>query len=281
MGGWLQCLQVVTTDVFRQLFASVYVYVRKLQVIFFVRRGCASTALVSLSPCIFSDWRHHRAPPCLIASHWMMLTSSNISVLFSSQTVRAPRRSEAGFIMPVRHCLVCNPVFGRVVKYRCVQRTGSTWQWCDPFCLTVAKRFQHSWPTKGCWMSLTIAASAAFYTYDVGIAYQRQNCGTTSASPAHQHSLSKEGFVGFFMLQYVQRWSNQGPTSAHITFKLGHYERLAFRRLITNSRNYAFTGGFWNRFLKETSQVDGRIKNWIKKRLLHRTYRFRNSPTGK
>ncbi len=46
-----------------------------------------------------------------------------------------------------------------------------------------------------------------------------------------------------------------------VAFQLG--------RLITNSRNSAFTGSFWNHFLKKTSQGDGRTKNWIMKRLLH------------
>ncbi len=42
----------------------------------------------------------------------------------SPQTARAPKRSEAGLIVPVPHSLTCNPVFGRDVKYRCVQRAG-------------------------------------------------------------------------------------------------------------------------------------------------------------
>ncbi len=40
-------------------------------------------------------------------------------------------------------------------------------------------------------------------------------------------------------------------------------------------------GVFWNRFLKETSQVDGRTKNSAIKRLLHGTLWLRNSPSGK
>ncbi len=32
-------------------------------------------------------------------------------------------------------------------------------------------------------------------------------------------------------------------------FKLGRLEQFALRRLIKNSRNSAFTGGFWSRFL--------------------------------
>ncbi len=49
------------------------------------------------------------------------------------------------------------------------------------------------------------------------------------------------------------------------TFKLCCHKSLALRRLITKSRNSAFTEGFWNCFLKETSQVDGRTKNKIMK----------------
>ncbi len=46
---------------------------------------------------------------------------------------------------------------------------------------------------------------------------------------------------------------------------LHRHEWFALRRLITNSRNSAFTGGFWYSFLKETSQLDGRTKDWISK----------------
>ncbi len=63
-------------------------------------------------------------------------------------------------------------------------------------------------------------------------------------------------------------------------FELGRHEWFALRRLIRNSRNSAFTGGFRNRFLKETSQKDGIPKNMIMKRPLHGTLRLRNSPTG-
>ncbi len=63
-------------------------------------------------------------------------------------------------------------------------------------------------------------------------------------------------------------------------FKLGRHEWFALRRLITNSRNSAFTGSFWKRFLKETSKVDGRTKNRLMKRPLCGTLRLRNSPTG-
>ncbi len=39
-------------------------------------------------------------------------------------------------------------------------------------------------------------------------------------------------------------------------------------------------GIFLNCFLKETSQEDGRIKNWTMKRQLRGTLRLKNSPTG-
>ncbi len=39
-------------------------------------------------------------------------------------------------------------------------------------------------------------------------------------------------------------------------------------------------GIFLNCFLKETSQEDGRNKNWTMQRLLHGTLRLRYSPTG-
>ncbi len=42
--------------------------------------------------------------------------------------VRAPRRSEAGLILPIPHFLACNPVFGLGVKYHCAQRAGSSRQ---------------------------------------------------------------------------------------------------------------------------------------------------------
>ncbi len=75
-----------------------------------------------------------------------MLTGSNTPVLFLSQTVRTSKRSEAGLILPVPHSLICSPVFGRGVKYRCAQRAGSTRQWCDRFCSTVEKRGQYGRP---------------------------------------------------------------------------------------------------------------------------------------
>ncbi len=36
---------------------------------------------------------------------------------------------------------------GPGVKYRCAQRAGSTRQWCERFCSTVAKRGQYGWQT--------------------------------------------------------------------------------------------------------------------------------------
>ncbi len=59
-------------------------------------------------------------------------------------------------------------------------------------------------------------------------------------------------------------------------FELGRHDWFALRRLITNSRSPAFTGSF----LKETSQEDGRNKNWTMQRLLHRSLRLRKFPTG-
>ncbi len=119
------------------------------------------------------------------------------------QTARAPKRSEAGLILPIPHSLVCNPVCGRGMKYRCRQRAGSTRQWCDQFCSTVAKRGQCEWPTKGCWRSLTMTATAAFYRWGA------ENCGTASTSLAYRRSSSKEGFVRLVMPQGVPtvNWS--------------------------------------------------------------------------
>ncbi len=57
-------------------------------------------------------------------------------------------------------------------------------------------------------------------------------------------------------------------------FKLGRHEWFALRRLITNSRSSAFTGGFLKSFSFR------RIKNWTIQILLYRKLRFRNSPTG-
>ncbi len=64
-------------------------------------------------------------------------------------------------------------------------------------------------------------------------------------------------------------------------FELGRHAWFALRRLITKSRNSAFTGRFWYSFLLETSQLDGRTKDWISKRLLHGPLWQRNSPTDK
>ncbi len=43
-------------------------------------------------------------------------TNSSTSARCSSQTVRAPRRSDAGLILFVPHSLVYNPVFGRGMR---------------------------------------------------------------------------------------------------------------------------------------------------------------------
>ncbi len=63
-------------------------------------------------------------------------------------------------------------------------------------------------------------------------------------------------------------------------FELGRHEWFALRRVITNSRSSAFTGSFLKLFLKETSQADGRNKNWTMQRLLHGTLRLRYCPNG-
>ncbi len=63
-------------------------------------------------------------------------------------------------------------------------------------------------------------------------------------------------------------------------FELGRHKWFALRRIITNSRSSAFTGSFLKLFLKETSQEDGKNKNWTMQRLLHVTLRLRYSPTG-
>ncbi len=49
-------------------------------------------------------------------------------------------------------------------------------------------------------------------------------------------------------------------------FKPGRHEWFAVRRLNTNSRNSALSGGSSNRFPKETSQADGRNTIWTMKR---------------
>ncbi len=164
------------------LLRFTFVIHRRLQ--FFWWRGVAPTSLLLPNPCMFSDWKHYKALTCFMMSHKRMLTSSSSSVLFSSQMARTPKRSEAGLNLPVPHSLICNPVCGHGVKYRCIQKAGSTRQWCHRFCYTAARRIQYGWPTKGCWRYLAITASTALYTFDIEIAYQRLNFGTASASPA-------------------------------------------------------------------------------------------------
>ncbi len=117
------------------------------------------------------------------------------------KTTRAPRGSEVGLIMTVPHSLTCNPVFGRAVKYRCVQRAGSTRQWCDRFCSTVAKRGQYEWPTRGCWRSLAMIASVAFYTRSPEIMYQRKNLGATLVSLVCRRSPTKGGSASLATLR--------------------------------------------------------------------------------
>ncbi len=48
-------------------------------------------------------------------------------------------------------------------------------------------------------------ASSSPYMSDVEFSYQRQNCGTASASLAYRRSSSKEGFVSLVTLQDVQK----------------------------------------------------------------------------
>ncbi len=51
-----------------------------------------------------------------------------------------PKNSEAGYIFPISNSPSYNPVFGRGVKYRCIQRAGSPTHWCVPFYHIVARR---------------------------------------------------------------------------------------------------------------------------------------------
>ncbi len=62
----------------------------------------------------------------------------------------------------VRSTFAKNPAFGRGGIHPCVQRAGSTRQWCVQFCLTVAIRGLREWPTKGYKRSTT--ASVTFIT---------------------------------------------------------------------------------------------------------------------
>ncbi len=92
--------------------------------------------------------------------------------------------------------------------------------------------------------------------------------------------------IGMLRLKDVQMSYYKSSTAKRFwnfgaAFKLGRHEWFALRRLIINSRNSAFTGGFLNSFIKETSQKDGRTKNRIMKRPLHGTLRLRSPPTGK
>ncbi len=113
------------------------------------------TATVGI--CINASTTKHQLSS--MVSRCRMLTNSSTSVLCLSQTARTPKRLEAGLILSVPHSLTCNPVFVIAVKYLCVKRAGSTSQWCDRFCSTVAKHSQYGWPTKECWWSLTMAAT--------------------------------------------------------------------------------------------------------------------------
>ncbi len=91
------------------------------------------------------------------------------------------------------------------VKYRCVQRAGSTRLWCDRFCSTVATDRQKDADGQ--------TASAAFYTRDAEIVCQRQTCGAASASLAYRRNSTKEDFVGLVTVIDVPR--DQGHPLAH------------------------------------------------------------------
>ncbi len=52
---------------------------------------------------------------------WIMLKNSRTPVRCSSQTARAPKKSEACFILPVRHSLACNPVWSMRTNDRVYQ----------------------------------------------------------------------------------------------------------------------------------------------------------------
>ncbi len=58
---------------------------------------------------------------------------------------------------------------------------------------------------------MTKTASAAYYTSDTKIAYQRQNSDAAFASLAYRCSSSKEGFVALVILQDVAQ-ANWRPT---------------------------------------------------------------------
>ncbi len=99
----------------------------------------------------------------------------------------------------------------------------------------------------------------------------RTNCFLKLASTPAKHMLSPMDWISFLLCH---------PSSQYgAAFKLVRHESFAPRRLITNSRNSALSRGFWNRFLKEASQVDGRTKDSIMKKLLQGLVRHTNSPT--
>ncbi len=70
------------------------------------------------------------------------------------------------------------------------------------------------------------------------------------------------------------------PKFPSATYKSGLWTWFALQRLNTTSKNSAHFGGFWNHFIYETSQVDGRTRNWTMKRPHFGPLRLRNSPTG-
>ncbi len=115
-----------------------------------------------------------------------MFTSSNRSALCLHRKRPGHRRDQKrDYFCPLS--ILSSAILSVVVgeKYRC----------CNGFCSTVAKRGQHEWPTKGCWRSSTMTASATFYTCDVAVSYQRHNSGCscrlqTAASPCARGSIA-------------------------------------------------------------------------------------------
>ncbi len=104
------------------------------------------------------------------------------------------------------------------------------------------------------------------------------------------HKLYSEGYAHFHLIKTKLGYFWQSCMQGHIgcalyvlstlplfgvAFELFRHERFALKY----SRKSVLAGGFWNRFLQDTSQVDWRTKVWITKRLLHGPLRNRNSPT--
>ncbi len=73
---------------------------------------------------------------CLLTLHCTL--AFHIKVLMST-CPSCSGKPDRPYWLLVPHSLACNPVFGRGVKYHCVQRAGSTRQQCARFCSTVAR----------------------------------------------------------------------------------------------------------------------------------------------